>query len=180
MFFSLTVDDDIELQLLEEDHAEALFRIVDDCRDHLDPWLPWVRSNTQVEDSKKFIQRAKSNWGAGRAVQTAIAWRGELCGTIGIEFDGRTGEIGYWLHPDYEGRGIATRSSRALTDYAFSHYKLHRCVIRAAPENEKSWAVPERLGFTHEGTLREAGPHPDGIFDLKVYALLRGEWEREW
>ena len=176
MFFSLTVDDDIELQLLEDDHAEALFRLVDDAREHLDRWLPWVRSNTQVGDSKQFVQRARSNWGAGRGVQTGIAWRGELCGTIGIGFSGGVGEIGYWLHPDYQGNGIVTRSCRALIDYAFSHYTLRRIVIRCAPENDKSWAIPERLDFTLEGVARQAGAHPDGAFDLRVYSLLRHEW----
>jgi ribosomal-protein-serine acetyltransferase len=180
MYFSLHVDDDIELQLLEDDHAEALFRIVDDCRDHLDPWLPWVRNNTQVEDSERFIRTARSNWGAGRAVQTAITWRGELCGVLGIKFEGIAGDVGYWIHPDNEGKGIVTRSCRTLIDYTFSHYGMHRCVIRAAPENKRSTAIPERLGFTHEGTLREAGPHPDGPFDLRLYALLRSEWEESW
>lgn len=178
MYFSLTVDDDIELQLIEEDHAEGLFRIVEEAREHLDPWLPWVRNNTRVADSRQYATQARSNWGAGRAVQTAITWDGELCGTLGIKFDAPSGELGYWLHPDYEGQGIVTRSCGTLLDYAFEHYSFRRAIIRAAPENKKSWAVPERLGFTHEGTARRAGSHPDGPFDLKVYSLLREEWER--
>jgi len=180
MFFSLTVDDDIDLQLLEDDHAEGLFRIVDDCRDYLDPWLPWVRGNTTVDDSRRFIQTARSDWGAGRAVRTGIVWRGELCGTVGVDVGKRSGDIGYWIHRNYQGRGIVTRSCRTLVDYAFSHYTLRRLVIRAAPENDKSWAIPERLGFTHEGLARKAGAHPDGPFDLKIYSLLREEWERGW
>jgi len=180
MFFSLTVDEETELQLLEEDHAEALFRLVDDCREHLDPWLPWVRSNTRLEDSEQFIRRARSNWGSERAVQTGIAWRGELCGTLSIRFDGSSGDIGYWLHPEYEGNGIVTRSCRTLVDYSFAHYPMRRCLVRVAPENERSRAVPQRLGFVHEGTLREAGSHPDGPTDLEVHALLRSEWEEGW
>ncbi len=180
MFFSLTVDDEIDLQLVEQDHAEALFRLVDESREHLDPWLPWVRHNTQVDDSRRFAKRARSNWGAGRAVQTAIAYRGELCGTLGIHFDDPDGEIGYWLHEAYQGHGIVTRSCRTLVDYAFQHYSLRRAVVRAAPANDKSWAIPERLGFTLEGTARKAGDHPDGPVDLRVYSLLREEWHQGW
>ena len=180
MFFSLEVDDELELQLLEEDHAQGLFRIIEECRDYLDTWLPWVRENTTLGDSVDYIHRSRAKFGKGEAIPTGLVYRGELCGTAGLTLDGRTGELGYWVHRDYQGRGIVTRACKALTDFGFEHRGMRRCIVRVAPENDKSWAIPERLGFTLEGTAREAGAHPDGYFDLRVYSLLRREWHDGW
>jgi len=175
MFFSLDVDDGTELQLLEEDHAEQLFRLVADARTHLEPWLPWVRETTRPEHLRTFVERTRERWGDGTGVHCAIIRRNELCGATGANVVGDTADLTYWLHPEFEGNGIATRSVRDLVDYAFEHHEIHRCTARVAPENVRGRALPERLGFTHEATLRGARPHPDGSRDLEVWALLRSE-----
>ena len=40
--FTLRVDDEIELQLLEKHHKEELYQLLDQNRNHLRKWLPWV------------------------------------------------------------------------------------------------------------------------------------------
>lgn len=52
------------------------------------------------------------------------------------------------------------------------YYNLQRIDIRCATNNTKSRAIPERLGFTHEGTLRRAEKVYDQWYDHEVYALL--------
>ena len=50
--------------------------------------------------------------------------------------------------------------------------------ISAAPENTKSRAIPERLGFTQEGVLRHWTWHVDHFQDLVIYSVLADEWSK--
>jgi ribosomal-protein-serine acetyltransferase len=96
-----------------------------------------------------------------------------MAGVVGynrIDWQNRVGYIGYWLAENYQGKGLMTSSCRAVIDYGFHSLNLNRMVIAAATENHRSRAVPERLGFIHEGTLREA----EWLYDHFVdHAVLR-------
>jgi RimJ/RimL family protein N-acetyltransferase len=65
-------------------------------------------------------------------------------------------EIGYWIHKDFIGQGLASETAAALTKVAFEIHQLRRVEIHCAPENVRSAAVPCKLGFTHEATLANA------------------------
>lgn len=64
-------------------------------------------------------------------------------------------------------------SVRRLTEFAFDALNLHRVSIAAAVENQKSRAIPERLGFRFEGVMREAEWLYDCFVDHALYARLR-------
>ena len=93
---------------------------------------------------------------------------------------GRAGEpgIGYWLAETHQGRGLVTTACRALVDHAFSAWTLNRVEVRAAVDNLRSRAVPERLGFTLEGTIRQAEWVNDRYVDHAVYGMLAADWGR--
>jgi ribosomal-protein-serine acetyltransferase len=69
-----------------------------------------------------------------------------------------------------------TRTVRALVDQALIGWGLNRVEIRAAPENQRSRAIPERLGFREEGVLREAEHVGDRFLDSVVYGMLAADW----
>jgi ribosomal-protein-serine acetyltransferase len=48
--------------------------------------------------------------------------------------------------------------------------------IGCAPGNRKSCAIPERLGFTREGVLRQREWLYDHFVDHVVYGILAEEW----
>jgi ribosomal-protein-serine acetyltransferase len=85
-------------------------------------------------------------------------------------------EIGYWIGASFQGRGIMTRSCRAMLAYAFDELKLNRVEIYCAVDNLRSRAVPERLGFRKEGVMRQAERVHERYHDLVCYSMLAAEW----
>lgn len=178
--FTLRVDDDIELVLRTEADAEAFFCLTDTNRSHLRPWLLWVDHTKTVADTVEYIRRCEEKFRSGTHIDVGIKYQGKWVGSVGlndISKDHRKAEIGYWLDKRAQGKGIMTRAVQALIDYGFCELNLNRVWIRCATDNEKSAAVPERLGFTHEGTLRQSEWMYDHFEDDMVWSLLRLEWE---
>lgn len=168
------------LRLLERHHAEALFALTDRNRDHLWPWLPWVDRVREVADSLAFIKEGLERFARGAGYELGIWMEESLIGVLGvheIDFANASTSIGYWLDAGHQGRGIMTRAVATVLDDLFFIRGLHRVEIRVAPENLRSRAIPERLGFRMEGILREAGRYGGRWGDLVVYAILNREWE---
>jgi ribosomal-protein-serine acetyltransferase len=102
-----------------------------------------------------------------------------LAGVIGydpIDWENRSTELGYWLGEEYQGKGLVTAACRALVEHAFGELGLNRVVISCATENEKSCAIPERLGFRREGIERQAEWLYDRFVDHVTYSALASEW----
>lgn len=66
---------------------------------------------------------------------------------------------------------------QTLLEYGFVDNCLNKIEIRCAEENHKSRAVPERLGFTYEATLRQCEWLYDRYVDHAVYTMLASEYE---
>ena len=176
----IPIDGDIELRLLMKGHANKLFALTARNRDHLRQWLPWVDRTRTPIDTMKFIGEGLDQLRRNDGFHAGIWYRGDLVGVIGYHYwnwtVGRT-EIGYWLTASHQGKGIVTRSCRALVDYAFRNLGLNRIEIRTAVGNARSRAVAERLGFAYEGVLRNAEYSSDGPVDQVAYGILRKDWE---
>jgi ribosomal-protein-serine acetyltransferase len=174
----LSVDDHVELVALEPDDAERVFALVLENYERLRPWMPWVTPESTAADTRAFIEGVRSNPNPALREANGIYVDGELAGGMGLNGDpmNAVGEIGYWIAGAYEGRGVVSRSVVALVDYGFRDLRLHRIEIRAATENLRSRAIPERLGFVEEAVLREAGRTGLGFVDLVVYGMLAPDW----
>ncbi len=178
--FAYGLNENSELRLLEEQHAEELAEITDRNREHLREWLPWLDDNRTVEDRKNFIRATLQQFANNNGFQAGIWHAGELAGVVGyhgINWQDRRTSLGYWLAKEFEGRGLMTHSCRALTAHAFEVYSLNRVTIACATENKKSRAIPERLGFELEGVRREAEWLYDHFVDHALYGMLASDWK---
>jgi ribosomal-protein-serine acetyltransferase len=178
--FIHTVDEDLQLRMLEMRDADRLYWLTDRSRSHLRKWLPWVDATQTVDDSKAFIQAALHQYASNNGGHFGIWYRGELAGVIGlhyIDWANRSTSIGYWLGEGFQGRGIMTKACRALMTFLFREYGLHRVEIRVATDNLKSRAIPERLGFRTEGCRRQAEWLYDHFVDHIIYGMLAEDWD---
>lgn len=177
--FRMKIESGLELRLLEEWHAEAVFAAVDRNREHLRHWLPWLDEIVSSNDTRSFIKKSLNGYAAGEKLVAGIWDHDQAIGSISYNFIdqiNRFARIGYWLAADYQGKGIMTNACRAMVDYAFDELGLNRVEIRCAPGNLKSRSIPERLGFKQEGVQRETEWLYDHFIDLVLYAMLAIEW----
>jgi ribosomal-protein-serine acetyltransferase len=167
------------LRLFEESDAAELYALIDANRSYLAPWLPWVETTRRPEDVLTFIRATRKQLADNNGLGLAIVDEANIIGVIGfhsVDWTHRSTSIGYWLAQPHQGRGTATEAVRALAGHAFDVWKLNRVEIRAAVGNPRSRAIPERLGFTEEGVLRQAERIGARYEDLVVYSMLAEDW----
>jgi ribosomal-protein-serine acetyltransferase len=175
----LRVDDGVILRQISRNDTEELTALIDRNRSYLREWLPWLDSSTGIQDTARFISRSMEQADDENGLTFGIVCEGALAGVIGqhyVDSLNRRTELGYWLGAAHQGRGIVTRSTARLTDYAFGKQDCNRVILHCAVGNIKSRAIAERLGFVQEGILREAEWLYDHYVDLVVYSMLKAHW----
>lgn len=159
--------------------SEAIYRAIDQNREDLRTWLPFVDSLRSVADEQAFLQSVLSVPYEQRDPVFVLQKGTEVCGLAGFHFSDRTNhrtEIGYWLLPSHRGLGVVTAAVRYLCQWAFEEREIHRIQIRCAVGNVTSNAIPKRLGFTLEGTERDGELlASDHYTDIHIYSILKGE-----
>jgi len=177
--FRYPLSADAELRLLEMHHAAQVFDLVDQNREHLRRWLTWVDTTQTGSDSRTIIRNGLQQFADNRGCSAGIWYQGALAGVIAYHYldwrDSKT-EFGYWLGESFQGHGLMTSACQALVTHAFEELSLNRVEIFCASGNTKSRAIPERLGFTQEGVLRQAEWLHDRFVDQVVYGMLASEW----
>lgn len=162
--------------------APALQEALLESLDHLRPWMPWAGQEPEPLEGKiQRLRRFRGNFDMNVDFVYAIlnADESEVLGGTGLHpragKDAR--EIGYWVHKSKINNGVATEATAALTQVAFLVDKVHRVEIHCAPTNLRSAAVPQKLGFTHDGTLRQRIEAGDGTYrDRMVWSMLSSEF----
>ena len=180
--FSQRIDQELELRPVDERYAEELTALVRRDLPHLRPWMPWASERYSVDDAREFIRRNIRQYAEDQGFASLIFYGGRVAGSIGynnIDWANRRTDIGYWLGAAHQGRGIMTRSCRALVDHAFKEFRLNRVEIYCAVDNLRSRRIPERLGFDEEGTHRQAEWVHDHFKDLVSYSMLAAEWNNK-
>lgn len=170
----IIVDKNIRLKVVEPEDAEPIFNTINNEREYLKEWLPFVEETHDIAYTKSFIENTIATH--SHDLTFTISYQNQFVGIIGLkdtDLGNQKTEIGYWLSEKFQHKGIVTYSCKALIDFAFSEMNLHRIQLKAATKNFKSQAVAKRLGFTVEGIERDGELHSHGFVDLKVFSLLK-------
>ena len=140
-------------------------------------YIPW--DIFTVEDAHNSIQRkiAGQNATPRFTYELAIIFNDTLIGECYLSMtDYKEADLGFCIHKDYWGRGIATELTEMLLKFGFMDLDLHRIIATCDPRNKASSRVLEKGGLKLEGHLREhkrmRGTWRDSLF----YAILDHEW----
>jgi RimJ/RimL family protein N-acetyltransferase len=175
--------DRLVLRCWDPDDASRLKSAVDASLEHLRLWMPWAHKEPQTLEEKVELMRSfRGNFDLGTDFVYGIfdSEEARVLGGSGLHPRGGEGarEIGYWLHKDAIGQGLATESTGALTRVGFELLGLTRLEIWVAVGNHKSAAIPARLGYTLEGVLRQRREsQPGELADLQVWTMMRDEYD---
>lgn len=173
--------DGLVLRRWTVDDAELVGDLVAANLDHLRPYMPWIEQEPLSLEARRELERGWDEaWAAGGDLMAGVFEDGVAVGSAGLHRRLGPGalEIGYWVHVDHLGRGIARRASAGLTSLAFTVPDIDRVEIHHDLTNVRSRRVPEQLGFHLIGKSRTPrtplAPADTGV-DL-VWRITRDEW----
>lgn len=160
-------------RIAEQDVAEIFFLRSDE---NVMRYIDRPRVTTQQEALamiEKFWKLELENEGINWAI--SLKERSKLIGTISL-FNFVTehyrGELGYILHPEYQGKGIMQEAVKQALDYGFGHLGLHSIEANVNPDNNASIKVLERNKFVREAYFKENYFYDGKFMDTAVYSLL--------
>lgn len=161
--------------------APLLQSAIEQSLAELRPWISWARAEPKTLDERiELLRGFRARFDRGEELVYGIfdPDESQVLGGTGLHRRAEPGalEIGYWIHSGHTGRGLATEAAAALTRVAVEVESATRVLVRCDPANARSAAIPRRLGFAHEATLRGVLEGEDGeLRDGMVWTLLRGE-----
>jgi RimJ/RimL family protein N-acetyltransferase len=161
--------------------APLLKDAVDSSLESLQRWMPWAAEEpTPIEQKVALLRRFRGRFDLGKDFVYGIFDPGEseVVGSTGLHTRaGEDGfEIGYWIRDSRVGNGYATEAAAALTRVAFELCGVDRVDIRVDPDNSPSLAIPRKLGYREEATLRRRLPRADGgLADATLFTLFADE-----
>jgi len=176
---NLHVRESIDLRVFTLNDAQEFFDVTRKNNTHLREWLWWLDDDKDVEDIKKYIAASEKRREKIEGVDWCIYYEDNIVGGIGLfplDTANKKTSIMYWLAEDFQGRGIMSDTLRVVIEYVFAELELHRIEITCAVGNDKSSALPKKLGFTFEWIARESGWLYDHFVDIEIYSLLASEW----
>jgi ribosomal-protein-serine acetyltransferase len=160
-------------------NSSELFRIIDESREHLQKWLPWVDFVRCVDDERHMVEQWLYEMQMRTAIHFCINISDQLVGlasTHQIDWMNQKTSIGYWVKKDMVNKGIATEATAVLMQYLFERLKIHRVYIQAATGNAASNRVIQKLGFNLEGTLKDNERIGDGFVNHNIYGMTTDDF----
>ncbi len=124
-----------------------------------------------VEELKKISREVKNK----KEIVLAIDINKEVIGAVGLHDISKDhkAEIGYWITKKYQGRGIASKAVKEVTNFGFHTFKLKRITAHIFSENKASVRVVEKSGYKFEGVLKKYIRKNGKYYDALLYAKVK-------
>lgn len=171
------------LRCWSPDDAPAVKQAEDESRQHLSTFMVWAAKGPETLDDVVAKLRLFRSWFDTDEDYLYGAFdreSGRIVGGCGLHPRVGAGglEIGYWVHPGWTRKGVATEMAAALTRVAFEIGEVRFVEIRCARSNDVSAKIPSKLGYVHEATLRDRIELPGGRFDdALVFTMMARDYE---
>ena len=159
--------------------AALIQQVLDESADHLRPWLTWMADEPlTLEQRQTLLAEQEGAWLAGGDVLLAVLVNDAVAG--GCEMhrlgDMQTLEIGYWIHPSFLHRGIATTVADLLTNAGFLVAGIEQVEIRHDKANIASAVIAQRLGYEFVGETPGQPSAPAESGTQCAWRIARHDW----
>lgn len=168
------------LRRMRPEDAESMFSYASDPE--VTRYVLWETHNS-IEGSEGFIELAMEGYEQGNFGSWGVTLKetGAFVGTCGFDDcyfpEHARAEVGYVLSRECWGRGIMPEALRAVIHFGFEQLGLNRIESRCIAENMASARVMEKASMVYEGTLRERELIKGSYRDIKIYAILRADYQ---
>ncbi|MEB3828305.1 GNAT family N-acetyltransferase [Phormidium sp. CCY1219] len=137
-----------------------------------------------LDDTHQFLTSVLERYAQQKTAPWAIVHKNlrqaiGTCGFVNWHSAHNRAEIGYALSAKYWGCGYMTEAVCTAIDFGFREKGLHRIEGRCKLQNIASARVLEKAGMTFEGILRQQMLKDEVYYDMKIFSILRQEWENK-
>ena len=129
-------------------------------------WVDYLMNSFANKTSYEFAVYIKPNIYIGNV------------GLMNISPKHMTAELGYFIDPNYWGKGYATEACAKIIELAFEQLALNRIYAKTLTSNTSSIKVLDKNGFSFEGMFKNEFRKEDVYYDINHYALLKLEYEQ--
>ncbi len=159
--------------------AQMQHRAVAESIEHLRPWLAWAAAEApSLDERRRMLAGWEEQWSHGGDVYLAVVVGDAIAGSAGLHRRLGPGvlEIGYWIHPAFVRRGLATRTVRLLTDAVFSRTDISCVEIHHDKANVASGRIPQRVGYAFVAQTPDVPSAPGEIGIDCTWRMTRDDW----
>ncbi|WP_442600641.1 GNAT family N-acetyltransferase [Paenibacillus sp. KN14-4R] len=160
--------------------GRAVYEAIMVSLEELKPWMPFAHQEQTVEQVEIGLREGHLKFLRREDLRMLIFEKDtrQFIGSTGLHkpnWQVPKFEIGYWMDTRYSGKGYMTEAIQGVCDFGFNVLHARRIDILCDEMNTKSRAVPERLGFTLEGIMRNYGSTMDGqgLRNMCIYAMTK-------
>ncbi|MGG3284347.1 GNAT family N-acetyltransferase [Paenibacillus solani] len=169
----------LRLRRVSMQDADQMFAYASD--NEVARYVTW-ETHSSIDDSKNFIQFILFQYAKHDIAPWAIELKesGRMVGTVDFVWwkpEQQIAEIGYVLARECWGQGLMTEAAAALLELGFGRMELERIQARCFSENIGSQRVMEKIGMSYEGTLRKGIKIKGRHWDIKMYSILKEEFQ---